>query len=570
MQKNKKQKGLLILIFITAFFSKQISAQGTWLPLTNLSPDTNVGVMLLLSDGTVMAKTLACACDTVGNVWNKLTPDSTGSYVNGTWSRLAPMHDTRLYFASQVLKDGRVFVAGGEYGSGGSKAETYNPVTDTWTMAPNLNKYFGDANSKILNDGRVLIGVLSGGGAGTSIFNPTTNTWANGPTCHNSHDETAWVKLKDNSILFVDIGDVTSERYIPSLNQWVVDANVPDSLYDHFSYESGASFLLPDGRAFFLGATGHTAYYTPSGSSSPGTWAAGPNIPSVKDTLYGTIDAAAAMMVNGKILCAASPVNTSTVNEYQAPTAFFEFDYTTNSFTRIGAPDTGDSLSNISCFETTMLDLPDGTVLYAAQYTKQYYVYKPNGTPLAMGKPTINTISQLNCDTFKVTGTLFNGISEGAAYGDDWQMATNYPIIRLTNGTKVYYARSFNWNSTDVQTGTAIDTTLFTLPATLSYGTYSLVVTANGISSDSTVFVYSPCTIGIQKIENKNVSNLNIYPNPANELVNVSFTTKDGGNCSLKVLDIFGRIITQETVQSTVGDNNYMLNLNGITGGVYI
>ena len=574
MQKNKKQAGLLIiLIFITTFFSKSLTAQGVWTPLNNMAPDTNVGVMLLLSDGTVMAKTISCACDTIGNVWDKLTPDSTGSYINGTWSRLSPMHDTRLYFASQVLKDGRVFVAGGEYGSGKYTAETYNPLTNTWTMAPNLGKLFADANSEILNDGRVIVGTLNGSGDNTSIFNPVTNTWSTGPTCQNIHDESAWVKLADNSILFVDFGSTSSERYIPSLNQWVVDATVPVMLYDPYWYETGAGFLLPDGRAFFLGSTGHTAYYTPTGTASPGTWAAGPDIPMVNDTMYGTVDAAAAMMVNGKILCSASPVNftQSIDSSFLAPTAFFEFDYTSNSFTQINTPSiTTDSLDHsIACFETNMLDLPDGTVLYVSQYTQQYYVYTPDGTPLVAGKPTINSIHQLNCDTFKITGTLFNGISEGAAYGDDWQMATNYPVIRLTNGTKVWYARTFNWSSTNVQTGTALDSTLFTLPTGLPYGTYSLVVTANGIASDPISFVNGACTIGIKK--NETIANdLSVYPNPADEQVTIAFTAKEGGNYSLQLLDVFGRIIKQEAAQSTTGDNNYMLNINGIAAGAYV
>lgn len=561
---------LIALFFITVFFSKSLMAQGSWTPLTNFAPDTNVGGMLLLSDGTVMAKTISCACDTIGNVWDKLTPDSTGSYINGTWSRLAPMHDTRLYFASQVLKDGRVFVAGGEYGSGGSKAETYNPLTNTWTMAPSSGKFFSDANSEILNDGRVMVATLNGSGNGTIIFNPTTNTWATGPTCHHSHDESAWVKLRDNSILFVDFASTTSERYIPTTNQWVVDAVVPDSLYDPYWDETGPGFLLPDGRAFFLGATGHSAYYTPSGTSSPGTWVAGPDLPTIQGFTSGATDAAGAMMVNGKILYAAAPVNTGTANAFLPPTAFFEFDYTNDSFTLVGSPDgSPDSSIDISSFETTMLDLPDGSVLYASQYTKQYYVYTPDGTPLAAGKPTINTVSQINCDTFKVTGTLFNGICEGAAYGDDWQMATNYPVIRLTNGTKVFYARSFNWSSTNVQTGATLDSTLFTLPAGLPNGTYSLVVTANGNSSDAVLFVNGACTFGIKKNETL-ANNFTVYPNPADDLLNISFTSKDGESYSLNVMDIFGRIIKQEAAQSAVGDNTHSLNLNGISSGVYI
>ena len=483
----------LITLLALAFCSDINAQVGTWTKLTNPAPETNAGVMLLLSDGTVIAKTVHASNDTTeyGVIWDRLTPDSLGSYINGTWSQIAPMNYSRLYFASQVLKDGRVFVAGGEYGTGTTKAETYNPLTNTWTMAPATGQDFADANSEIMNDGRVLVGNLGGSGKSTSFFNPTTNTWSSAPTCHGSHDESVWVKLPDNSILFVDFETTNSERYIPSLNQWVVDGIVPDSLYDPYWGESGAGFLLPDGRAFFLGASGHSAYYTPTGNTTPGTWAAGPNIPTISGTQYGMVDAAAAMMVNGKILCTASPVNTSTTNSgsFLAPTAFFEFDYLANSFTQVGIPGGGAGTLNIPCFETNLLDLPDGTVLFSSQYDAQYYVYTPSGAPLAAGKPTIDTIVQTSCNTLRITGTLFNGISEGAAYGDDWQMATNYPIIRLTNGTKVYYVRTFNWNSTNVQTGNAADTAMFSIPSTLPYGTYSLVVTANGISSNPVTFI---------------------------------------------------------------------------------
>ena len=66
--------------------------------------------MLLLPDGTVMAH------NNGGNAWYRLTPDSQGHYIHGTWTTLTPMHDTRLYFSSDVLIDGRVFIAGGELG----------------------------------------------------------------------------------------------------------------------------------------------------------------------------------------------------------------------------------------------------------------------------------------------------------------------------------------------------------------------------------------------------------------------------------------------------------------------
>ncbi|MEP7169632.1 MAG: T9SS type A sorting domain-containing protein [Bacteroidota bacterium] len=473
---------IMPLIFLFTFFNTQSNAQvGSWTPLTNLAPDLSGGGMLLLSDGTVIVKTESGGTDGIGSLWNKLTPDIHGSYLSGTWSSIAAMHSTRLYYSSQILKDGRVYVAGGEYGTGYTQGETYDPLTNVWTTNPSPGAV-SDANSAILEDGRVLQALVTGNLKGNVIYNPLTNTYSAGPSCLGIHNESAWVKLPDNSILMVDRLSTSSERYIPSLNQWVADGTVPVALFDPFGDETGGAVMLPDGRAFFIGSPGNTAYYTPSGNNSPGTWAAGPVIPGS----HGTPDAAAAMMVNGRVLCAVSPVPTS-ANHFPAPTSYYEFDYVANSFTQIDAPG-GGLTRNHACYTANMLNLPDGTILYSEQDDDQYYIYTPGGSPLASGKPAINSITSSDCSTYTITGTKFNGISEGSTYGDDWQMSTNYPVIRLTSGTNVYYARTFNWNSTGVRRGTLADTTQFTLPPGLPAGTYSLVVTANGIASNPISF----------------------------------------------------------------------------------
>ena len=91
---------------------------------------------MLLTDGTVFAQS-----GDDSQTWLKLTPDAHGSYVNGTWTTLAPMRIPRLYFASNVLQDGRVWVLGGEYSgpyldaNWASSAEIYDPVRDSWSPA---------------------------------------------------------------------------------------------------------------------------------------------------------------------------------------------------------------------------------------------------------------------------------------------------------------------------------------------------------------------------------------------------------------------------------------------------
>ena len=66
-----------------------------------------------------------------------------------------------------------------------------------------------------------------------------------------------------------------------------------------------------------------------------------------------------------------------------------------------------------------------------------------NAVPAILGATT-------NLDgSFHLTGTLFNGITEGAAYGDDEQMNSDYPVARMTNAmpANTLYCRTYNWST---------------------------------------------------------------------------------------------------------------------------
>jgi hypothetical protein len=108
----------------------------SWTPLANLSPAGSLSTMMLLTDGTVFAQ----SGDDLQH-WLKLTPDAHGSYINGTWTTLAPMSFLRLYFTSNVLQDGRVWVLGGEYtgpyfdANLAPSAEIYDPLKNSWSSA---------------------------------------------------------------------------------------------------------------------------------------------------------------------------------------------------------------------------------------------------------------------------------------------------------------------------------------------------------------------------------------------------------------------------------------------------
>ena len=456
------------------------TAGAGWQPVLTYAPHQNGGVMILMSDGTVLCKTYAGSSDGYGNTWDRLTPALNGSYSQGTWSSVAPMINSRLYFSSQVLRDGRLYVAGGEYGTGLAAGEVYDPLTNTWTLTPAPGANVSDANSEILPDGRVLQALVAGSLTTNLIWNPATNTYSAGPSCLGIHNESTWTKLPDNSFIMVDRHALTAERYVPASNTWVRSADCPVPMYDDFGYETGGALLLPDGRVFFMGGTGRTAYYTgPAAGQTLGSWTTGPDIPGGR----GVPDGPASMLPNGKVFLVASPAPTS-ADHFPLGSTFYEFNPSTGVYTAVIAPG-GVTIHDSSTYVWTFLSLPDGSVLACQQGSRTYWRWVSDGAPQDAWRPAVTGMRRDPASgVWTITGRQLNGMGEGSSYGDDWQMNTNYPVVRLVNAAgNTYWGRTFNWSSTGVQTGSQVVTTQMTLPATVPPGTYQMYVAASGISS---------------------------------------------------------------------------------------
>jgi hypothetical protein len=522
-------KRLLLLALLLGLSSPHPTwAGGVWHTLASAPAAGTDGIetMLLLSDGTVMAQG-DLGAHRQSPYWYKLTPDNTGAYLNGTWTSREAMTYSRLYYSSAVLPDGRVFVAGAEYGNGTTNAEIYDPQRDSWAPVPltpgiinptnSLNSKggntggFSDSGCIVISGGDVLVTPVNPANPGYSAtYHPASSSWSTsflyngGNNGSGDEDEASMVKLPDGSVLVIDFGTNSSERFIPSTGQWIQDSSVtnldgsPLILYDAYGGELGPAFLLPNGNAFFIGSAPYTAIYIPSGSTAPGRWIPGPPLPAPPGASsgLGAPDSSAAMLPNGRILCALSPTPDSS-GVFKSPIYFYEYDYSAGpigSFFPVNAPGPFNTLLGVT-YNTRMLDLPDGTVLFTtgsssnSQALNQVFIYEPtNTTPLAAGKPAIISITQNSDGSYHLTGTGLNGISAGAAYGDDAQMDSNYPLVRFTNSASgdVLYGRTYNWSSTGVMTGSTVVSTEFELPVGVlsNPGTYSLVVVVNGNPSD--------------------------------------------------------------------------------------
>jgi hypothetical protein len=451
---------------------------GSWGTIAN-KPGFGASNMLLLTDGSVMCQQQG------GAQWKKLTPDSHGSYVNGTWSNLAPMHWTRRYYASAVLKDGRVFISGGEYSNAGSetnRSEIYNPVTDTWIeIAPPPGwTRVGDAACAVLPDGRVLLGNLDD--TRTAIYDPATNSWIAGPVKGSRSAEESWVLLPDNTVITVRCDNSRiADKYVMASNSWVSGGMLPANIVEVSSSEIGAGILLEDGRAFFAGANNNTALYTrPMLPNNPGTWSMGPTFPNDgNNRMLGCKDTPACLMTNGRVLIAAGPVD-GLRDSFLGPTSFFEFDG--SSLNRVADPVNATNVPYIG----RMLLLPTGQILFAAQ-TDDIAIYSYFGCINPAAQPHITAcpaiIRPLN--SYTLSGRLLNGLSQAVGYGDDASAATNYPLVRIRHLTSntITYCRTFDHSSMGVATGNTIHSTNFSVPPGIPLGASEIVVIANGIAS---------------------------------------------------------------------------------------
>ncbi len=511
--------------------SSLTAAAQTNTPLTNGQPPDNIIYGFLLTDGTLFLQ---------GGLlfdWYRFTPDQNGSYLNGNFSYAASLPADYIPYATSggVLPDGRVLLIGGEYLEQDlnlvfaftNKIALYDPVADTWTPVkpPAGWTTIGDSPWTILPNGTLLLGQKFTTRA--AVLDPKTLTWTEvGTTGKNDFNaEEGWTLLPDGSVLTVDVLDhPNTERYLPTQSRWISAGKTPGNLQGSDSNSSrrivwgngqvyippgevGPAILRPDGTVFATGAdcnlvgtgpddcitptlVGHTAICHPGATlTSPGTWTAGPNFPAglaagdqfavllpsgnvfVETNPPGTSDGVRAKVKRMQRLAASRSVTAQTATPlYRC----FEFDGTNLIYEPVA--DDPDAPS--------MLVLPTGEVFFMGLTTKIYAstgTYRPEWAPVITSAPT--TITHGN--SYSITGTQFNGLSQANAYGDEFQVATNYPLVRLTNFVTghVTYARTHDHSSMGVATGSLSVTTHFDVPAGIETGKSLLEVVANGIPS---------------------------------------------------------------------------------------
>ncbi len=421
-----------------------------------------------------------------------------------------------------------------------NKMAVYDPKKDTWTRIepPSNWGFIGDSPWTNLTNGDVLLGQKLTKRA--AELDPTTLNWTEVSTFGKTDvfAEEGFTLLPDGSVLTVNVTDhdanPNTQRFIPnsdpSLSQWVgagktlVNLQATDSnsamniIFDHGKRvyhapgEMGPAILRPDGTVFATGAActikgpstdpnactvyspvGHTAIY----DTKTGSWTAGPDFPNME----GAGDTWASLLPNGNVLVQPNPpgITEDAVGRANArytairsgaihPLAAAEEPQQTCPPSEVYNAYEFDGTKLIPkpqatfCGEPAMLLLPTGEVMLGGQYN-----YKSTGAYQAAWRPTITKFTQdINPGgNYQIWGTQFNGLSQANSYGDEFQVSTNFPLVRIKNTVSghVKYARTYNFSTMGVATGSAIVSTWFEVPTNTETGDSTLEVVANGIPS---------------------------------------------------------------------------------------
>jgi len=484
--KHTRVFGFAALVLLAAM--SVANAQSQWQPVQNV-PNIGAGAIALLTDGRILVHDESGNAGTWGNWWT-LTPDINGSYLTGTWKQVAtmPANYGPLYFSSAVLPDGRYITEGGEYNFGAAKwtslGAIYDPVANTWTAVnpPSGWSNIGDAPSLILTNGTYM--QTNCCAIQSAYLNPSTLTWTPvGSGKYDVYDEEGIELLPNTKAVTVDCyvgkymaNGMNSEIYDSGAQTWSSAGSTGVQLWDSAngcggagsaSYETGPAVLRNDGTVWATGANscaaGHTATYNPSN----GTWTPGPDFPGIQDVSDGP----AALEPNGKVLVFTSPLI------FQPGGIFYEWDG--SSLSQVVGPPL--SASDTS-YNGHLLVLPTGQILFT-DFSNDVEIYTPTGSPDPNWQPSIllpNLVFHKGT-TITLFGHKFNGASQANSYGDDFQDATNYPIVRITNNSTghVFYARTHDHNSMAVgfqgPTYTKAD-----IPAATETGASTMEVIANG------------------------------------------------------------------------------------------
>lgn len=204
---------------------------------------------------------------------------------------------------------------------------------------------------------------------------------------------------------------------------------------------------------------------------------------------------------------------------------------------------------------------------------------------------TTQSISISAGGTYSVTVTSSNGCTGTASISIPFLNGCDIPSALFTSNIAGTYAKA-NWTqpacyynySIRISPHNAFTWTTFTFAPNIHY-TFSGLARSTAYdwqirtncnagqtltSGWSDLLTFTTLANRLEEGQTDNTLAFNMYPNPAEESVSIAFSSENEGSYILKLTDMMGRVIKTEVANAGIGENTYLMNLNGISKGLYI
>lgn len=337
-----------------------------------------------------------------------------------------------------------------------------------------------------------------------------------------STDGTNWTSVQDYKTGAVDIG--TPAAFAPAninLNSYI---NFP-TLYVRFNYNTAWGYGWAIDNVLINGLS--TNAYDYSWTSSPAGFTATTSTATAMPT--GTTDYSV-VITNTNTSCSNSGVVTVSVNPVPTIVAM-------SSSTAVCA---GSSATLTATGATNYTWTSGGNTATEVVTPSSLSVYTVTGT-------------DNGCSNTATVSVDVNSLPTVSATASSTLVCAGIESSTLTASTS---ATSYTWSNGANTMTTSVTPTTGT--------TYTVMVNDGNCDAMATVFVDAQICMGINGVAS--VSEINIYPNPTNGILNVSLSSELSGTTSIEVYDGLGKLAIKENLSN---DSN-SINLSKLEDGIYI
>ena len=205
-----------------------------------------------------------------------------------------------------------------------------------------------------------------------------------------------------------------------------------------------------------------------------------------------------------------------------------------------------DTLSSVSMLITNTGGSNEGTVLTASIYEVDATTGEPTNEIGTTAAVTIDATENAFWDCPILNGLILNP--------GTYVIVANQPADNLGLGyTSSIFTEGTTWNqSTTLATGWANNETYNFLVSFLLRANFGEVVES---------------TVGLDE---ENSSEISIYPNPSTGSFNLNISNLNAASVDVEITDVSGKVILNNTYNTTNGSVNESINISNVDEGVYI